>query len=309
MTTESGWPFLVARGRHKGYRAILAPGFLVDLGLHEWLSEKTAGACSEMRRVELDAPHAGPLDVVYCSEPVHDTELNGRGGGEAATDEHGRPLELLYGIVTRAPLMQPLDQADRSAAREEALRSYRRFLSAEDSFSVESSRPLPLRTAALQTSVPPTAAVGAAPSFAGASRASVRPAAAAGTAVAALGLALLAWQLWPSADKPMPEVRVTGTTVTVVASNPPTECAAGARFALRAVVASDARRSVRYRWEPSSAFAAPAVGTLKLDGKAPQSVEATTLQIVPAQMPRPVRLVITQPSAEPRTSDFDVRCP
>jgi hypothetical protein len=308
MTTESGWPFLVARGRHKGYRTVLAPGFLVDLGLHDRLSEKTGGACSDMRRVELDIPQAGWLNVLYCSEPLHDTELNGRGGGEAATDEHGRPLELLYGIVTRAPLAQPLDQADRSAAREEALGSYRRFLAAEDSFGVESSRALALRTA-VQTPEPRIAAADASPSFAGTSQASVRPALAAGIAVVLLGLALLAWQLWPGGDKPMPEVRVTGTTVTVLGSKSPAECAAGGRFALRAVLDADAPRSVTYGWEPPSAFAGPAVGTLKLDGKSAQSVTATTLQIVPAQLQRPVRLVITKPSAAPRSSEFALRCP
>ena len=307
MTTERGWPFLVARGRHKGYRTVLAPGFLVDLGLHERLSEKTAAAGPDMRRVDLDIPQAGRLNVLYCSEAVRAADLNGQGGGEPAIDEHGRPLELLYGIVTRGPLAQPLDEIDRSAARDEALQSYRRFLSAEDSFGVDSSRPLRLRTPA-QDPEARTTAVRAAASSSRGHEASAGPAFAVGIVVVLLGLALLAWQMRHNDDDPMPPVRVSGEAARMLAPAA-TDCGAGARFALRAVLDADAPRSVRYAWEPSSAFEAPTTGTLKLDGRSAQRIEATTLQVMPAQRRRPFRLVIQEPSADPRTREFLLRCP
>ena len=62
------------------------------------------------------------------------------------TDEHGRPLDLLYGFVCRVPSIRETHEADLTAARAEALRAYRRFLADETGFTLEISEPFVLRS-------------------------------------------------------------------------------------------------------------------------------------------------------------------
>ena len=55
-----GWPFLVARGRERGYRTVLAPGFLTERRLHGLLSDSANGrqmdSSSPPREVEVERP-------------------------------------------------------------------------------------------------------------------------------------------------------------------------------------------------------------------------------------------------------------
>jgi hypothetical protein len=135
-------PFLVARGRRRGYRTILAPGFLVESQLQGVLSTSADGDATGTREVHVDRPEIGPMTLVYRTERVSPADLNGHG---PAKDEHGRPLEIVYGLVCRGRLHGCGDPADLDAARVEALRSYCRFLADESGFAVDTSRPLALR--------------------------------------------------------------------------------------------------------------------------------------------------------------------
>jgi hypothetical protein len=131
-----GWSFLVARGRRLGYRPVLAPDFVVQRGLQHVLWESAGGdPDGGVQRFELDLPGVGPLTLVYEIEQPEARELDGD-----ALDVHGRPLEILYGIVSRHRLAGRLDAGDLRAARREALDNYRRFLAGEDGFDVASSR-------------------------------------------------------------------------------------------------------------------------------------------------------------------------
>jgi hypothetical protein len=141
----SAWPFLVGRGRHEGYRTLLAPGFLVERDMYETLSEATPSVpAGVLGRAEVSCPGLGPLALTYT------TERTGPGSGGSAngvgewTDEHGRPLEMLYGVVAHEPLSDTLVISDLRQAREDALDSYETFLAHEDDFSVGISQPYPL---------------------------------------------------------------------------------------------------------------------------------------------------------------------
>jgi branched-chain amino acid transport system substrate-binding protein len=157
-----GWTFLVARGRRHGYTTVLAPDFLVAEGRGELLSEAIGGAGmapGARRVVELADPDIGSATVSYTVERLTNADLDGPEADDALlTDEHGRPLEILYGILTRERLSGPAGDADLVRARDEALRSYRRFLAAEDTFVVERSAAAPLdapRAAAQRSTIPP----------------------------------------------------------------------------------------------------------------------------------------------------------
>jgi hypothetical protein len=145
VTHTSAWPFLVGRGRHEGYRTLLAPGFLVERDMYETLSEATPSVpAGVLGRAEVSCPGLGPLALTYT------TERTGPGSGGSAngvgewTDEHGRPLEMLYGVVAHEPLSDTLVIGDLRQAREDALDSYETFLAHEDDFPVGISRPYPL---------------------------------------------------------------------------------------------------------------------------------------------------------------------
>ena len=145
-----GWPFLVARGRHAGYRTLLAPPFLVDENEHHVLAESTGGCDQDgdgTHVVDLDTARVGPFSIAYTSERVASADVEpDADDGQLATDEHGRPLEVVYGIVSRDRLEPPLDPEDRRTVRERALESYRGFLADEQWHRVDASVPFALRT-------------------------------------------------------------------------------------------------------------------------------------------------------------------
>jgi hypothetical protein len=139
-----GWPFLVARGRRRGYKTILAPDFLTERNLHGLLSQSSSGADlppDGSRSVVLEHRDVGAMTAWYRTEQVSPADLAGSAGAvqEAATDEHGRPLEILYGVVAQERVSGVVEHDDWSVARRAALRSYRRFLEREDDFGVDAS--------------------------------------------------------------------------------------------------------------------------------------------------------------------------
>jgi hypothetical protein len=147
-TNVVGWAFLVARGRHLGFRAVLAPDFLVQAHrqflLPERVGEGRTGG-SGISVVHLD-DEPGGLTVSFRAEPAVSDMIDGGSADPdgVLTDRHGRPLELLYGVVTRGRTA-PVCPADLDRARAEALASYRSFRSDEDGFVVRTSEPFVLR--------------------------------------------------------------------------------------------------------------------------------------------------------------------
>jgi branched-chain amino acid transport system substrate-binding protein len=113
--------------------------------------------------VTLPAAGAEQSTAHYTVQRVTRADVNADGrGDELLTDEHGRPLEMLYGVVTRGPQSKALTEDDLRTARTEALVSYGRFLANEHEFTVErsSARVLSASRAAPATAPHPTAAPG-----------------------------------------------------------------------------------------------------------------------------------------------------
>jgi branched-chain amino acid transport system substrate-binding protein len=145
-----GFAFLVARGRHTGFRTLLAPGFLVDAGVHNVLADSTgtsAADCNDARITEVHNAVVGLFSVGYTSEPIErdDIESAGVDRRELLEDEHGRALEMVYGVVCRDELSAPLNAEDLQTARAHAFQRYRSFLADETKQHVEPSMPFVLR--------------------------------------------------------------------------------------------------------------------------------------------------------------------
>ena len=83
-----------------------------------------------------------------------DLDAGDAGGSAPVTDEQGRPLQMVYGIVTEGRLSGEVDDDDLGRARKQAVESYRRFLLDEDGFEVDSADAFVLREL---RSVPPRA--------------------------------------------------------------------------------------------------------------------------------------------------------
>jgi hypothetical protein len=164
MSIDSGWAFLVARGTRKGYRAVLAPDFLVRNRRHILLAERIGGTASNgpTSTERISDEVFGDLTVTYRVEPAAASELGGslQDGQDVLLDQHGRPLELLYGVVTTAPVSA--GGHDMARARAEATDSYRLFLAHEEAADVQPSASFPLREAVpvpAGPQTPPTQAI------------------------------------------------------------------------------------------------------------------------------------------------------
>ena len=145
LQQTQAWPFLVGRGRHEGYQTLLAPSFLVEHDMYETLSEATPSVPpGVLGRAEVSCPGVGSLALTYTTDGVPTSSGESANGVGEWTDEHGRPLEMLYGVVAQEPLSDTLAISDLRRAREEALEAYQSFLDHEDDYRVRISQPYSL---------------------------------------------------------------------------------------------------------------------------------------------------------------------
>jgi hypothetical protein len=138
VNDAEAWAFLVARGRHKGHRTILVPDFLAKGGVPGLLSESVDGAAGS-QPVSVNTP-MGMVTVLSRTHRLTSRDVEG-----LVIDEHGRPLELLYGFVCRAAGIREAHEDDFKEALEQSLQAYRRFL-ANENRPFERSRAFPMRT-------------------------------------------------------------------------------------------------------------------------------------------------------------------
>jgi hypothetical protein len=126
VVTAVGSSFLVGRTYTTGYRTLLAPGFLTDVGA---LSRLVAPGRDGVQTSTVDGR---PLTLVCRTEHL----------GSSDVDEHGRPVVLVYGFACTTPLDE-VAPADLERARAEALAAYRRATTRDDT-THESSSPFTL---------------------------------------------------------------------------------------------------------------------------------------------------------------------
>ena len=140
--TGRAWPFLVARGRRRGYSALLVPGFLREHGF----LEATATPLDDAPSRTAATPHGV---LAWAEHAVTAAEAHGE-----PRDEYGRPLVLLHGFL--CPDGDPVTVAGALARTETtALAVYGRFLADEEGFAVERSEPFPVEVVARPRVAPP----------------------------------------------------------------------------------------------------------------------------------------------------------
>jgi hypothetical protein len=136
------WLLLYARGRSRGYRLLMAPGFLIggaDLGRVARLASQhrpeqatvlsTTGTLTDGRRVH-----------VLSRPSLLTPEDLGTAGENDVLDEYGRPLEFTYGVLSLGG--EPgVDDALWQRWRTQVVNVYREFLADEESFPLRSSLP------------------------------------------------------------------------------------------------------------------------------------------------------------------------
>jgi hypothetical protein len=287
-----GWAFLVARGRRQGYRTILAPDFLASARLHGLLAESASvHAAGSRHQAEIDGPGVGPMTMVYETEQLTAAEL---GGDHAAVDEHGRPLEILYGIVSRQRLRGRVDPDDLRIARAEALRSYRRFLAGETDFAVDASQAFALRGVDARAPRSP------APRPARARR--VPRAAPVAALAVVLALAVFARPKGGAGD-PVTQVRA------AAASAPAADCRVPVALDLTGTIAARTATDVTYHWETPAGIGLPR--KLTFATAAAQTVsDAIELSGSPGrEIAGTAVLVIDSPHARRADAPFRIECP
>jgi hypothetical protein len=153
---SSRWSFLVARGRHQGYQSILVPDFLARAGARSVLPDavRTGEPGGQVPITARIATPNGPMVITYrthrltyadlvkaSDETVEDRNVE-HSPEEIVTDDNGRPLDLLYGYVSRAKYAGRNQENDLRIAYAQALDAYRSFF-ADETVPVQISKPLP----------------------------------------------------------------------------------------------------------------------------------------------------------------------
>lgn len=287
------WPFLVARGRREGYRTLLAPRFLIDGDLHETLSDAAPTvAVGRLGRVDLAASGAGSLGLTYTTEDLSQSDQDISAETPMWTDEHGRPLEMLYGVVAHQPLSPSLTVDDLQDARREALRAYRRFLTDERGFAVCESEPylLPGEPASpAAPRMPQSLRAPTAPRAPGPARAPTARrtpwASLAAAGVAVVVAAVLTWFI-VAPGPARPAVTIVNATSTPAAGD---VCTGTGEVELQAQVNANQPVQVAYRWVSAATPTTGPSQTIELSAK-----RSTISDLRPAQS-GPYRLVIDKP--------------
>jgi hypothetical protein len=159
---SQGWPFLVARGRRTDYRTVLVPDVLAGERLQSLLTDcLRAPDDGSLGNIVVHSPNTGPFTACYRAEVLRPVDMetaredhDAPAGATYLSDEHGRPLEYLYGLLQRGD-GQPLPaDVDMDRARLVALNSYRTFLLDEDGFTFERSGAVPLAGSEVPDRVP-----------------------------------------------------------------------------------------------------------------------------------------------------------
>jgi hypothetical protein len=174
MSADSGsvgWAFLVARTRTRGYRLMLAP------------ADRAAIRTDLIERCARPDVNGGPtiqivrdgqavLSLVFDTHRLTGADLAAASvrtePADLILDEHGRPIDVVYGFVCAAAVQEAAD-SDLATARAQALDAYRRALTGgqappSEPYRLESSlravppggidaRPMPLPPASLRSAV------------------------------------------------------------------------------------------------------------------------------------------------------------
>jgi hypothetical protein len=152
----TAWPFLIGRGRRAGYRLLLAPAPLLEAGEQSLLEGAVAPGdrLDEPQMLTVTTRRGQPLTVVHATRRVTGADLARAGGPPDAgrvedepTDEHGRPLLLLYGYVVPQSRPATASREDLARALDLALATYVHFLADERAFAAVAAMPLPSRDA------------------------------------------------------------------------------------------------------------------------------------------------------------------
>lgn len=317
--SASGWPFLVARGRHTDYRTLLAPDFMVERRMHGQLRDKARlDSPAGVQQTILDNAEVGALTLLYWSERLVSGDLDGHATNADApvTDEHGRPLQMLYGLVTRRPPSGPPDERDFAAARAAALTCYRRYLADEDGHDVEASRTFTLHTPLVDpvepTRAPAVRVVGMVEGES-AGGGDGRPdgslssllarygrVLAAGAVVAVVVVAVASWLLRPRSNIEVRDTRITPAQGDV-------DCNAPLRFELNATIRARGDGRVTYRWAPANLIdGVSRNGTLNLETDEQQQITTTATRRLSGNKPEGTfRLYV---DGQERTLNYALRC-
>lgn len=223
------WPFLVARGRTRDYRTVLVPELLAGRGQHALLADALAipDPDSGEHTLTLRLGDGTPLLITARAEVLTAATV-----GADPRDEHGRPLEFLYGVMQVSPAAAP----DLDAARERALTSYRRFLADEEGFTfdiaptVDPAPAADTAPAAEAAQPPPPMALRAAPVPPSrpdrpAPRRVMRIVAMAAATIAAVVVLIVVWRQW-SEPPQQPSACATDQAAAITTTTPgaPPDC-------------------------------------------------------------------------------------
>ena len=180
--------------------------------------------------------------------------------------------------MTRSRLSGPVSAEDLRGARDEALRSYRRFLSGEDRFGVEASHAFALRDVSVEPDARPRpgrAARKPPPHAAPSPTRKRRPPRARMLAVATAAFAAISLVILVPREEPSrPDVRI--AAVNVAAPDAVGDCDAAVEVGLSGTIAVSGPTIVRYHWQDGGVTLATGELDFETEGEKLVTQVATT---------------------------------
>ena len=130
MRVIEAWPFLVSRNRKFGYRTVVAPQFLYDQNLSGILAETAGGDVTERGHAnyrEIQGPGFGQITLIFRVVRARENHI-GLDSNVELVDQHGRPIDLIEGIVLKGKAWEPaVTNNDLQHAHEQIEEAYREF--------------------------------------------------------------------------------------------------------------------------------------------------------------------------------------
>lgn len=149
-TVTTGGPFLISRGSSVGYQVVAAPGELIEGDRASNLISAVAGDAPEPVVTEIDLGGGEMMQAVYLSRRLTQGDLAPGSGcpspAAPVLDEHGRPIEALYGFVLMGAFDLDPSRHDLDHCWAAVTPTLRAFFAHETSWAIEPTERFDLET-------------------------------------------------------------------------------------------------------------------------------------------------------------------
>ena len=138
------WPFLVSRNRYLDYRTIVAPDFICDAGIPNWLARAADCDFTELGYVisrKIENSKVGDFTITFRVINALNKDICCENGNVFLKDSFGREIYLIEGVVIKEMGKISITNEDFQKVHEQVKANYQKFWDCINVPSVEASSP------------------------------------------------------------------------------------------------------------------------------------------------------------------------